>query len=89
VQIDCAKSNSEPPSLQYVRLFGAVEVPLVLGLFGRPELKASSSWGKQFLDFLAPDGIEASVHVRTIKAFESYSFKAAVPSRSWLEMKVA
>jgi hypothetical protein len=80
LNVDCSHRKKAPLSIQYVRLFGGAEVPLLMGLFGRPELSSADPWPATFRALpTKANGDEVLVHVKVIHFFNRYSFKDASP----------
>jgi hypothetical protein len=79
INIDCGSRKTDQLSIQYVRLFGAAEVPLLMTLFGQPEISSGYPWGKKFRTILSPDGQENIVGTNVIQFFNRYSFSRARP----------
>ena len=89
INIDCGSSKSDQLSVQYVRLFGGAEVPLMMSLFGKPEVLPTSAFGRRFQTVLGPDGEEIPVGTNVVQFFNRYSFKNARPLLTKLWSDVA
>ncbi len=80
LNIDCTHRKKAPLSIQYVRLFGGAEVPLLMGLFGQPELSSADPSRPTFRALpIKENGDQSLVHVKLIRFFNRYSFKDASP----------
>jgi hypothetical protein len=88
INIDCGPSKSDQLSVQYVRLFGAAEVPLLMTLFGQPKMLPSSAFGQRFRTVLSPDGEEIPVGKNLVQFFNRYSFRNARPllTKIWTDV---
>jgi hypothetical protein len=79
LNINCKNARKSPLSIQYVRLFGGVEVPLLMALFGQPEISSDSPWAPKFRTVKKHGEEIEQVHVKLIKFFNFYTFKDASP----------